>query len=222
MFWECRGAIWSEYLPDGFSPFFSKLHVRAENEKWEWNSVVSQYSKANLTYGSDKLPTLSGIADRQRRITRDTYLAGMWRHDLHLQLHWRVGASTQKPRPDWRAPTWTWMSTDSPVIFPYDDGRDLKENQVLIHVLDAWTSPIEPDGLGAVSGGQITLLCVGLVDAEVLYGDSAVPDTAVIKANQKSLHITMGLPSAHSKRIRGSACLLVADYSRREGRRIRH
>lgn len=32
------------------------------NNEMEWRTIVGRYSKTNLTYGSDKLPALAGVA----------------------------------------------------------------------------------------------------------------------------------------------------------------
>jgi hypothetical protein len=62
-FWECRTTIASEYLPDGFPRQLVRPLVRRKGKiEWLWPQIVRLYSSANLTFGKDKLPALSGVA----------------------------------------------------------------------------------------------------------------------------------------------------------------
>ncbi|KAL7958916.1 heterokaryon incompatibility domain-containing protein [Trichoderma compactum] len=82
-----------------------------------WMEVVETYAKLNLTKGSDKLPALSATARILAENMGDGYLAGIWRGTLMEGLLWYVRAplSTHRPRgEDWRAPSWSWASIDSP------------------------------------------------------------------------------------------------------------
>jgi hypothetical protein len=172
LFWECRTKIASESLPDGFPGVWlgSKL-VQPENEAWVWDDIVQHYSSAALTFGSDRLPALSGIATRQRDVTGDDYLAGMWRRELVMQLLWAVrDPQTRKKRPKWRAPSWSWLSVDGPTYYwaywniPGDLTRGMKK---YIYVLDAWTTPAGPDPCGQVDSGQLSIGCSALIRGRV-------------------------------------------------------
>ncbi|KAL6807344.1 heterokaryon incompatibility domain-containing protein [Trichoderma sp. SZMC 28013] len=82
-----------------------------------WMEVVETYAKLNLTKGSDKLPALSATARILAENMGDGYLAGIWRGTLMEGLLWYVRAPLSKHRPrgeDWRAPSWSWTSIDSP------------------------------------------------------------------------------------------------------------
>ncbi|KAL7945483.1 heterokaryon incompatibility domain-containing protein [Trichoderma barbatum] len=82
-----------------------------------WMEVVETYAKLNLTKGSDKLPALSATARILAENLGDGYLAGIWRSTLMEGLLWYVRAPLSRPRPrgeDWRAPSWSWASIDSP------------------------------------------------------------------------------------------------------------
>jgi hypothetical protein len=45
----------------------------------EWYRIVLEYSKRGLTYPKDKLPALSGVAQKLADYLGDRYLAGLWR-----------------------------------------------------------------------------------------------------------------------------------------------
>jgi hypothetical protein len=93
-----------------------------------WLGVNEDYTSRQLTKGEDKLPALSGLANRLAKITGDTYFAGLWRAHILEDLHWRVYARAelrtqipggfshvygeQKCTPSkpstYRAPSWSW------------------------------------------------------------------------------------------------------------------
>jgi hypothetical protein len=66
-------------------------------------------SQKKLSYESDKLSAISGIASSMQSALEDTYLAGMWKSDLSNSLGWR--SSHRNTIPDrYRAPSWCWSS----------------------------------------------------------------------------------------------------------------
>ncbi|KUI54263.1 hypothetical protein VP1G_01585 [Cytospora mali] len=58
-----------------------------------WNRIVEIYSKTELSFGKDKLPALSGIANRMSDDIGSDYLAGLWNWNLPSQLLWMVEPS---------------------------------------------------------------------------------------------------------------------------------
>lgn len=169
LFWECRYHISSEFLPHGFPGLFDRQLVVDEDKPLDWRGIVEQYSQANLTYGSDRLPALSGVAVRQQQVTGGQYLAGMWRESLITQLPWElVGAKSH--RPDWRAPTWSWASIDGQARYwGFWKLEDLSWNK-LIQILEARTRPSGPDPYGAVTDGELIVSCTHLVRGYISTG----------------------------------------------------
>ncbi len=161
-FWECRTTIASEHLPDGYPVYLVFLLVRRTREfadMWcesMWCDIVRLYSAANLTFGKDKLPALSGIARLCHNQTGDQYLAGLWRSKILEQLCW-IRLQPPVQRPPWRAPTWTWASIDGRVNWNTTQTGVLEATH--IHVVDA---SIKIDGLdpfGQVTSGSLSLAC---------------------------------------------------------------
>jgi hypothetical protein len=158
-FWECRTTIASEFMPDGFpSQLVSPLVRREGKFEWVWPQVVRLYSAANLTYGRDKLPAISGVARLGHSETGDQYLAGLWRGQLLEQLCWRRAESKYSlERPPWRAPTWSWASIDGQVSW-----QSLQEGILetkYAHVVDASTTLHGHDPFGQVTRGEVRLAC---------------------------------------------------------------
>lgn len=84
------------------------------------------YSELGLTYSSDRLPALSGLAKQFLGLRKGSYLAGLWRDSFLSDLMWRPSASRTSvllmPEAG-RAPTWSWVSIDAKIWFeaPYGD-----------------------------------------------------------------------------------------------------
>lgn len=88
----------------------------------EWKEAVMDFSGLNLTYQSDKLPALSGLATRFQQKHNVNYLAGLWLNDQIIeQLVWcQNGSQTdQDDEHDlaYRAPTFSWASTNAKVFW---------------------------------------------------------------------------------------------------------
>jgi hypothetical protein len=145
LFWECRNGVLCERFPERLPTFIQKQGLAAfkslthafgkpleldpldESSKSSlqqitayklWNQYVAAYSNSLLTYQSDKLVALSGIAKFMQNRYNDDYVAGMWRRYLAHQLLWEVDSASQSNgEPStrdfpYRAPTWSWMSVD--------------------------------------------------------------------------------------------------------------
>ncbi|KAF2806818.1 uncharacterized protein BDZ99DRAFT_537712 [Mytilinidion resinicola] len=159
-FQECRTNVASEYLPDGFpKQLVSPLVRRKGKFEWLWHQLVPLYSAANLTFGKDKLPALSGVARLGFNETGDQYLAGMWRRQIEEQLCWRRWRpKTTLKRPPWRAPSWSWASIDGRVSWRSVEQSSSLEN-AYAHALDASTTLYGHDPFGQVSSGVVCLAC---------------------------------------------------------------
>lgn len=89
---------------------------------FHFHRVVEKYSALQLTRPSDRLPALSGLCKRVHHL-RNNYLAGLWSDSICYDLLWRVDTinlSTESNGArslDYRGPTWSWISVDSPVSY---------------------------------------------------------------------------------------------------------
>ncbi|EHK99289.1 hypothetical protein M7I_4854 [Glarea lozoyensis 74030] len=136
---------------------------------WYWFSLVHDYSKRNLTYSSDKLVALSGLANAIKRIVRKEYAAGLWEDNLNYDLLWKaVGQPYPKPK-SYRAPSWSWASVDGIICSSEDTGldgvfqfqdtiSDLPIAQLAtIESVHAVTSSADTNGTGQVLAGDLTI-----------------------------------------------------------------
>jgi len=139
MMWECQEQLWCECQliqfddPSARSSFDNPLTMKLDTFKLSyaaavasidpeiratsWDKVVREYSQRALTFGTDRLPGISGIAKEIALPSMGRYLAGLWEFQLSEALLWNtVGGVIDRPwvlpRPlRYAAPTWSWAST---------------------------------------------------------------------------------------------------------------
>ena len=128
-----------------------------------WELITENYTTANMTYPTDKLIAISGLAKVFRQILgNDQYLAGLWKNNIPNGLLWYVvllAPSKSKSRTTcagYRAPTWSWASTDGPVLhMPFSNqGQDA---QARIQILEANTTTDNGDDTMDVTDGILRI-----------------------------------------------------------------
>lgn len=84
----------------------------------QWHRIVEEYSALSLTKELDRLPALSGLAQRASSILGN-YVAGLWSATLLSDLMWRVSRLDSKHgRPaTYTGPTYSWASVTGPVTY---------------------------------------------------------------------------------------------------------
>jgi hypothetical protein len=150
IYWDCCGSIASEYKPSGllFNEYDQLDPVREMRLQFtrarnpanfahvldRWYSIVAKYSHMELSYNTDKLPAISGIAKTVQKLTQNEmqYAAGIWinSHNSWFDLAWRVAfdgtrcptATVRETSSSYVAPSWSWASVVAPVIY-LDGGR---------------------------------------------------------------------------------------------------
>lgn len=125
MVWLCRSARWVEMQRDcGDSKAtitLSTLDFKF-NFHNSWVEVVKRHASRRLTVRSDRLVSLSGIAQLVAKITGYRYLAGHWlAPGLLVSLFWACDGSqrdseARDPKAtEYLAPSWSWASVNGPV-----------------------------------------------------------------------------------------------------------
>jgi hypothetical protein len=201
MYWECRQSLLAEDGAR-FIPCFSNLDAVSHLQqlpfdehglttmyisgiagdvpdyelygRWRggWLAQIQNYSQRKLTFETDKLPALSGLARKLAAITNDTYWAGLWREHIIEDLHWRVYArketwiTTGEHRrytygpalcdvrfpEQYRAPSWSWSSVDAHIRFV-----GLHFKHLVAKCIDGHTTPSGLDEFGSVRHGWIKI-----------------------------------------------------------------
>jgi hypothetical protein len=76
-------------LPDVFFEL-KRSNNRRHNHFDAWYELVRSYSSRELTFLSDKLPAVAGLASIMQKSYLGTYSAGLWKEDLQIGLAWYV------------------------------------------------------------------------------------------------------------------------------------
>ncbi|KAL9623800.1 MAG: hypothetical protein Q9160_002031 [Pyrenula sp. 1 TL-2023] len=135
-------------------------HNNSDLFRW-WYRGLQTVTSRSLTFDSDRLPAISGIAGSVQAATGDTYLAGIWKSDLPNSLRWHVSpwkrdkkmAETKVPEA-YRAPSWAWSSITATIVTP--GPRDNRTSR--IKVIDARCTPASNNNpFGWTSDGYIDL-----------------------------------------------------------------
>lgn len=164
--WECRHTLACETFPTG-APYYTPnvvdtfREIIAENiigSNEEWLHWVKEYTKKILTKDSDKLVAIAGLATYvQRRLNwaEEDYCAGLWRHDLAVDLLWRAAGMGTKIS-SYVAPSWSWASIRGEIYFNSSENRNAIRSNLAIKILSVAVSALR-GGLGPVSDGYVTI-----------------------------------------------------------------
>ncbi|TID15593.1 HET-domain-containing protein [Venturia nashicola] len=166
---------------------------RKSPQSLRWTQYVTAYSALNLTFASDRLPAISGLARDYacRKSTQDTgqFLAGLWRSNIYDELVWFVGAPLLRHRardalehdlgrgPEakfWTArkaregkyiaPSWSWASVSEAVNY-----RTPANDRPLCQVLETFLSLSGADEFGSVTTG-----CALKINGQLAHSSWAV------------------------------------------------
>lgn len=93
-----------------------------KDQFYAWYGLVEEYSKRTLTYQSDILSALAGLAKELASTQNIGYTNGLWKNDLARGLLWSIKDDRRArrfPRPpvnkslqdnNAKAPSWSWIS----------------------------------------------------------------------------------------------------------------
>ncbi|OTA69989.1 HET-domain-containing protein [Hypoxylon sp. EC38] len=171
---------------EGLGGTFAVISVAATLESRDdesmWMSMVEQYTVRQLTFETDKLPAMGGLAKITVLGRGDLYLAGIRKEFLHRDLFWtpavqsdalairgsRVSynsllASLIAPK-TYIAPSWSWARWKGMVRFdespaPYGDHVPVMRGECQIETaydeIEAWTSVSRLNPFGQVTEGSL-------------------------------------------------------------------
>jgi len=176
--WECTSLSASESDPSGnledaggwadpvrgwanLGGSLSESWDLSRKDQWlnKWLEVQHIFTQGNLTFHTDKLMAIAGIAKYMKSVWRGDdirYLAGLWSHRLEESLLWQVSSknTTTLEIADDRAPSWSWARRQGVIhVYILSPGRS---TNILVKDLEVGTNPIG-DPFGPVNGGRIRL-----------------------------------------------------------------
>ena len=168
VFWECREQSACETFPEGDPnepwmltakrPLSDLAELQPDGydkvvEHFDaWRNILEFYTCASLTFESDRLVAISGLAAEIQNIVRVEYFAGIWNREIPLQLLWKTFPNGWGHRHDgYIGPTWSWASvTGGCEVEPYHHGYEYE-----IEVLDIRVMPLGTNLLGQVKEGYL-------------------------------------------------------------------
>ncbi|OCT52293.1 hypothetical protein CLCR_08464 [Cladophialophora carrionii] len=144
-----------------------------------WARFISHYSTRALTFPTDKLLAIAGVARVLSRAVCDRFVAGLWESHLVKGLLWYIRASTVTERPaEYRAPSWSWASCQGYVIH----AEPFQHSWTVAQALNVVCETASGDECGVVNSARMTLqaycLCLQLDehgDWTAFYGRHKVP-----------------------------------------------
>jgi len=122
----------------------------------QWVTIVTNYSKGQLTEESDRLIALYGVAQwMKQKLIHDEYIAGLWKGHLLNQLLWMTYPNLKKRRPDkYRAPSWSWASVIGKVSFR--DILEAEEQEKTARVVEVKVDSAKGKE-GQITGGSLKI-----------------------------------------------------------------
>lgn len=162
--WRCQseglmkslnGSGTCQPLPKGIF----KNHSAKENESCEplvkraslWNSIVQDYTKRELSFTSDRMNAISGIASELSSYWKDEYIAGIWKTTAVQNLAWTRWQPS--PWPGWvkesskdrptsvgvrlRGPSWSWGSWSGDINYAKFSVNQAELVDYQVHLLNS-------------------------------------------------------------------------------------
>lgn len=146
LFWECRELVTCEckgigqWEKDANIVTYEKAPPKITHNRFvsasatpgqlhaRWRSMVVEYSRRKLTFGTDRLPGFAGVAKEMQSYLRQKYLAGLWEDSLITDLMWHRGyhnTSSCRVRKrggtNWLGiPSWSWATVDGEINYEAD------------------------------------------------------------------------------------------------------
>jgi hypothetical protein len=112
-------SYWSRRRLDISSSQLSLIVSDPDSIYQRWYRIAEEYSRRKLTYNTDKVAAIHGLAALFRGRTKDTYYSGLWGYDFQGGLLWRRGEySPENLNPiSSEIPSWSWLRFNGPIIY---------------------------------------------------------------------------------------------------------
>jgi hypothetical protein len=166
--WECQTALRSEDFDGSTGEYFGNkifwvldklLHEKNPHSGgltpyfYWYHIIVMEYSKRYLSYQSDKLVAIMGIAELFRKKLKDRYIWGLWEKDLARGILWNATSEWCSRTSDTGAPSWSWLSINGPVGY----GLPCKIKKIIVKDLSVSMDANNIDAFGVAKPGVLSL-----------------------------------------------------------------
>lgn len=189
LYWECTSMMASESVPLGypdsdwgfksFDPLLPNRTSTGTALVETWGLLLDKYTRAGLTEETDKLVAIAGLAKALAAQSGIQYRSGLWNYRLEQQLLWF--AESPLKRPDvFRAPSWSWASTNSTICF-----NTYKE----AHAITISSVPVSSASFTTFKSSPITIRGV-LIPGMLSMDDKIDGGLRVLRARRKLIGTT--------------------------------
>ena len=160
-------------LPDSFYdqqgiPLENTLRASIDDGEWTkkpetyWSRIIQECTSRQLSYQSDRLPAVVGIATELQRIWKDDYFAGLWKQHIIYQMAWfsdnyhevkkeDAGYFIQAKDKSREGPTWSWASVSGTVSLNGAEGKKLTK------FVDCTVEPLHDSIFGRIKSGRLVV-----------------------------------------------------------------
>lgn len=177
IYWQCpRGFQSADGIPpgtkmpedNGYSELAYALYPKTLEEHKnrqpdpglilkEYYTLVAEYSARTLSFHSDKLPAMAGLATLIHPFLKGDYMAGVWSIDFGQGLLWRHEMGKCEHVRENRAPSWSWAVTNEPLYFQIADSKP-ETSKYKAQLVDHSVIPRSKENpYGQVDSGQLTI-----------------------------------------------------------------
>ncbi|KAF2756766.1 HET-domain-containing protein [Pseudovirgaria hyperparasitica] len=119
LYWDCFQEKGEEEGTDPQLSYRESLLLRREDQPSTltlWGRIVTDYSRAKMTYNKDRLKAISGLSNRLHHSFDVIIHAGILEDKTYQGLLWFTKSPQVQPFQDFHAPSWSWASVNAPVV----------------------------------------------------------------------------------------------------------
>ena len=129
----------------------------------QWGKMVEEFTSRKLSYASDRLPAISGLAGLIQADSDDEYVCGLWRRTLARELLWAVETEStlfshgeyqlSRRHEYYYAPSWSWAAVTGH-IHPsryFDDSWEEVMEIYDVSLILASSNPFGPASSGSLT-----------------------------------------------------------------------
>lgn len=160
---SCDESVGKPFTGEGHNRTVVRQNILSkydtEDLYFKWRDIIYQHAGKNITFTTDTLPALGGVASKWHQIVGGTYLAGLWSGDILRSLVWKAAFPDRMDKdqePIYIAPTWSWASLRRPIEWiPRSDYNNVHEFHVNIDLKRTACIPKGISEYGEVTAGWL-------------------------------------------------------------------
>lgn len=240
MAFECRNTIQCECSVRTRHVEKSRLFknqgiAESSTGRIDWLTILDSFTERNLTFDTDRLPALAGVATAMQPYTADDYICGLWRQEFRTGLLWEVSHRQSPPtrrHQQYYAPSWSWASVIGSTVHGFDRYTGWSESQgewvevLSIDIEKTTKNPYGPGcgsvllrgyiGLATVSDFQrrpplVRLGAAGTKGGEdILFNVDIREKPEVVQGGEVYIFVVTSKPSKDDSTVRtGMSCLVL-------------